>query len=72
MNSTLPVVSSLLTERADFAPKLGRCAQCGWLHFLPEPHHPQCPENEAPTRPVYRYSIYSDSLDFSYHHKNKS
>jgi hypothetical protein len=54
-------VSHQLTDRADLAPILGHCPLCGWLGMMPEPHHPECPEREEPTRPFYRYDLNSST-----------
>ena len=65
MKNTINQVGELLTDRAEFAPKFGRCPQCGWLHCMPEPHHPECSQNTNAKRPVYRYSIDAMPIQFN-------
>lgn len=53
------------TDRADFAPILGRCCHCGELACMPEPHLLNCPERSESSTPFIRYNI--DDNPFNYY-----
>jgi hypothetical protein len=64
MKNQLTLVPGIGTDRAEFAPNLGRCCHCGVLACMPEPHTMYCPERLEPTRPFVRYNI--DDKPFNY------
>lgn len=57
--------SALLVDRAEFAPALGRCACCGQLAMMPEPHLATCPQYSGPAGPVYRYQLDQQPIIFN-------
>jgi hypothetical protein len=56
------------TDRADFAPIIGRCCHCGVLGCLPEPHLPNCPEWVGDKTPFIKYKI--DDTPFNYYNND--